>query len=107
MAESVEQQVTQMFANLLPQILAPQIAAKQRQLAELGQEIERAKAERESVRAEVSALRVEAQGLADSISQQGKEFLELKARRRAFILGEDLPDTEKFLTDVQRFREEA
>jgi hypothetical protein len=101
----------QMLAELMSTIGIQSLAAifnllepiKQKELAE----IDALKLEKTGLIEEVTALTRDREALANSNSQLGAENLQLKAERRAFLLGEDLVDAEKFLHDVERFREEA
>jgi hypothetical protein len=87
-------------SQALAQILNTLEPIKQKHLAEIA----RLKAEREKLIDENNFYRRNNEEQANINSALGAEYLRLKAERRKFILGEDLPDTEKFLADMKNFR---
>jgi cell division protein FtsB len=87
--KSPEEQATQMFVDMLPHVLSPVIAKRQAEIANLNRELDQLKGERDIIRQEIAALRVEEEGLTNSIAQEGRDYLDLKERRRRFVLGDD------------------
>jgi hypothetical protein len=105
MDKSPEEQVSEMFANLLPQILAPVIAARQRDIKNLEQEIAQAKSQLEIVRGEVTAACRDLEEISAATSKMSEQYLGMKEKLRVFLLPDEpfsasrIDAKEKFLNE--------
>jgi hypothetical protein len=104
--ENPEQKFAEMMSTLGTQCLAAIFNALEPVKRKLLAEIDALKAEIATNQQLLADSRNELQSISDAIAERGKEFLELKARRRAFLLGDDIEDSEKFLSEMKSLREQ-
>jgi hypothetical protein len=101
-----EKQFAELMATFGSQALAQILNAlepiKQKRLDEIGVLDQEIAARREEL---VSVKRL-VDDLGNKSAELGAQYLRLKEQRRRFILGEDLPDTAQFMSDVKALREQ-